>query len=211
MPYTAGRMTAPDDLPYRVLALLVPVLVLLVHLVVLYATLPYSQYLAIIALMAAYVLPPAGKETVIPIGIALGIPWWYMALSIAMIDVETGLFMGLNFSLAYRIPVIGRILSGVTEKMSHYLEARRWLAGLYFFGIVLMVMVPVFGSGGIRGSIAGKLLGMDNYLLFCAIVIGAFTGCFLIALGSATLIGFICSSGIVGPSGTIPFVCNGTV
>jgi hypothetical protein len=51
-----------------------------------------------------------------------------------------------------------------------------------------MVMVPVFGSGGIRGSIAGKLLGMGNYLVFLGILAGSLIGCFGIAVGSAAII-----------------------
>jgi hypothetical protein len=90
-------------IPYRAIALLIPVLVLSIHVVVMAATLPYNLFLTMIGLMVAYILPPAGKETVIPVGIALGIPWWYMALSIAMIDIETGLFMALNFDYRTRI------------------------------------------------------------------------------------------------------------
>ena len=106
--------TAFDRLPYRVVALLLPMLIVVVHITVMAATLPAPDFLAMAGLIVAYLLPPAGKETVIPLGIALGIPWWYMAISIAMIDIETGLFMALNFDLAYRLPFLGPILSDLT-------------------------------------------------------------------------------------------------
>jgi hypothetical protein len=175
-------------MPYRAIALLIPVCVLSLHVSVMAATLPHNLFLTMIGLMVAYILPPAGKETVIPVGIALGIPWYYMALSIAMIDVETGLFMALNFDLAFRVPYLGTILADLTQKTQRFIEDHRWIAGLYFFAIVLMVMVPVFGSGGIRGSIAGKLLGMGNYLVFLGILAGSLIGCFGIAVGSAAII-----------------------
>ncbi len=162
-------------------------------------TLPWPDFTAMLGLMAAYMLPPAGKETVIPIGIALGIPWWYMALSIVMIDVETGLFMALNFDLAYRIPYLGPLLSDLTEKTRSFIAARRWLAGLWVFAIILMVSVPFFGSGGIRGSIAGKLLGLSTLLTFLAILAGALIGCFAIAIGSDALIAHLCSTGVFPP------------
>jgi uncharacterized membrane protein len=195
--------------PYRAIALLIPVLVLSLHLAVMAATLPYTLFLTMIGLMVAYILPPAGKETVIPVGIALGIPWWYMALSIVMIDVETGLFMALNFDLAFRVPYLGTILTDLTQKTQRFIEDHRWISGLYFFAIVLMVMVPVFGSGGVRGSIAGKLLGMDTYLVLLAILAGALIGCFMIALGSAAVISQLCSNGLL-PADISAIVCTRT-
>jgi len=196
--------------PYRAVALLIPVCVLSLHVAVMAATLPYNLFLTMLGLIVAYILPPAGKETVIPVGIALGIPWWYMALSIAMIDIETGLFMALNFDLAFRIPYLGTILADLTQKTHRFIEDHRWISGLYFFAIVLMVMVPVFGSGGVRGSIAGKLLGMDTYLVLLAILAGALIGCFGIALGSAAILGYLCSNSLL-PADISAIVCNRTL
>lgn len=194
MDYNAG-MDRIRHLPYRAVALLIPVFVVIVHIGIMAATLPHGQFLPMIGLMVAYLLPPAGKETVIPIGIALGIPWWYMALSIALIDIETGLFMALNFDLAYRIPYLGPVLDGLTEKTQQVITYHRWITSLWFFAIILMVMVPVLGSGGIRGSIAGKLLGMDTLLVFLAILVGALIGCFGIALGSDVILTQLCVNG----------------
>jgi len=185
----------PDRIPYRALAVLIPVLVVIAHITVMAATLPQGLFYTMLGLMAAYLLPPAGKETVIPIGIALGIPWWYMALSIVMIDLETGLFMALNFDLAYRIPILGSILLDLTKKTGQFIADHHWLAGLWFFTIILMVMVPVFGSGGIRGSVAGKLLGLNTLLVFLAILAGSLIGCFGIALGSEALLSWLCTNG----------------
>jgi hypothetical protein len=172
------------------------------------ATLPPPDFTVMLGLMVAYLLPPAGKETVIPLGIALGIPWWYMALSIAMIDIETGLFMALNFDLAYRLPLLGPVLSDLTKKTQQVLDDHRWIASLWFFAIVLMVMVPVLGSGGVRGSVAGKLLGMNTLLVFLAILAGALIGCFGIALGSDAILAYLCSGGTL-PAGIGPQVCGG--
>ena len=204
-----GKVKAAiNRLPYRVVALLIPVLVVVLHIAMMAVTLSSPEFPVMIGLMVAYLLPPAGKETVIPLGIALGIPWWYMALSIAMIDVETGLFMALNFDIAYRIPVLGPRLSDLTKKTKQVLGDHRWIASLWFFAIVLMVMVPVLGSGGVRGSIAGKLIGLNTLLVFLAILAGALIGCFAIALGSDTIIVYLCSNGIL-PAGISQMVCGG--
>jgi uncharacterized membrane protein len=195
--------------PYRAIALLIPFFVLSIHLALMYASLSSNQFLTMAGLMVVYILPPAGKETVIPIGIAFGFLWWYMALSIAMIDIETGLFMALNFDLAYKIPFVGKILSGLTEKTKHFIESHRWFAGLYFFAIMLFVMVPGLGSGGFRGAIAGKLLSMDTYLVLLAILAGALIGCFIIALGSAAVISQLCSNSLL-PADISAIICNRT-
>jgi hypothetical protein len=96
-----------EGAPYRAVAILLPIAVLALHVLVMYAVLGLGQAAIVMGLMVAYILPPAGKETVIPLGIALGIPWWGMALAIAMVDIETGLFMALNVDLVYRIPLVG--------------------------------------------------------------------------------------------------------
>jgi len=112
--------------------------------------LPNTLFLTMLGLMVAYILPPAGKETVIPAGIALGIPWYWMALSIAMIDIETGLFMALNFDLAYKIPYLGPMLTGLTQKTERIIQDHRWIARLYFFSLCSLLWCPdsaVEGSG----------------------------------------------------------------
>ena len=203
-----GKVTAAfDRLPYRAAALLIPFLVVIIHIAVMAVTLPSTDFFTLLGLMVAYMLPPAGKETVIPLGIALGIPWWYMALSIAMIDIETGLFMALNFDLAYRLPLLGPVLSDLTKKTKQVLSDHHWIASLWFFAIVLMVMVPVLGSGGVRGSIAGKLLGMKTLLVFLAILAGALIGCFGIALGSDAILAYFCTNGTL-PAAIGPWVCG---
>jgi hypothetical protein len=170
-----------------ILKLTLPFVILAIHLLLLYFFLDQTAFLVTIGLMIAYVLPPAGKETVIPAGIALGIPWWLIAVSIMMIDIETALFMGWNFDLLLKIPLLGRILESFIRKTRVFIDEQPWLKKIYFAGIVVLVMVPVLGSGGIRGSIIGQLLGMQKTTVFLAIVIGAFVGCFGIALGALFL------------------------
>ncbi|MFA5267162.1 MAG: small multi-drug export protein [Methanoregula sp.] len=196
-----------QKLPYRAVALLVPALIAIAFVIILEVTLPQAMFLPMIGLITAYLLPPAGKEMVIPIGIALGIPWWYMALAIVTVDVIAGLFMALNFDIAYRIPFIGPLLADITKKTKQFLSDHRWFASLWFFAIVLMVMVPFFGSGGIRGSVAGKLLGLSTLLTFLAILAGSLIGCFGIAIGSGAAIAWLCTNGTLLP-GIASWVCG---
>jgi hypothetical protein len=171
----------------RTLKLTLPFALVATELTFLYFFLGPASFFIVVGLMVAYILPPAGKETVIPAGILLGIPWWLMALSIMMIDIETALFMGWNFDLALKIPVLCRMIESFIEKADQFIKDKPWLKKLYFTGIVVLVMMPVMGSGGIRGTIIGNLLGMAKIPLFLAIVTGAFIGCFGIALATVFL------------------------
>ena len=199
MAYT--EILKDNPLRLRTLKLTLPFAIAATQVAFLYFFLDYSSFLIIIGLMIAYILPPAGKETVIPAGIFLGIPWWLMALSIMMIDVETALFMGWNFDLALKIPVLGSMMESFIRKADEFIREQPWVKKIYFTGIVVLVMVPFMGSGGIRGSIIGNLLGMQKIPLFLAIVTGSFIGCFGIALAALFLQELFMQSILLGIAG----------
>jgi len=182
-----AKILQDHPLLVRIIKLTLPFVVVVTQILLLSFFLDQTSFLIVIGLMAAYVLPPAGKETVIPAGIVLGIPWWLIAVSIMMIDIETALFMGWNFEVGLKLPWLGRIMESFIEKAQESINEQPWLKKLYFTGIVVLVMVPVMGSGGIRGSIIGQLLGMQKKPVFLAVVTGAFIGCFGIALGALFL------------------------
>jgi hypothetical protein len=191
---------------WRVFALLFPVAVAVIFVVILFLSLSPELFLPMIGLIVAYLLPPAGKETVIPVGIALGIPWWYMALAIVAVDLIAALFMALNFDLLYRVPWLGPLLCDLTKKTRQILLSHRWLSSLWFFAIVFMVMVPILGSGGVRGSIAGRLLGLPTPLTLLAVAAGSLIGCFAIALGSDMALSWLCVNGTL-PAEIASVVC----
>ena len=157
-------------------------------------------------LLIAYFFPPFGKETVIPLGVGvlnkgLTVPLLNikvnpvsvnpisMALAVAFIDIIVALFLVWNYDLAKKIPLVGKFIIKVEEKGKNFEEKYGWVKPLRFFGIVLFVMVPFQGSGGLVGSIVGRLIGMKPWNTFFAISIGAVVGCLLIALfASAFLI-----------------------
>ena len=132
-------------------------------------------------LLSGYFFPPLGKESIIPAGIALGINPIVMGLSVAFIDVVVALFLVWNYDLAKKIPIIGKFIMKVEEKGESAEEKYGWIKPLRFIGIVLFVIVPFQGSGGLVGSIVGRLVGMKPWNTFYAISIGAIVGCLLIA------------------------------
>lgn len=158
-------------------------------------------------LLVAYFFPPFGKETVIPLGIGilekgLTIPILNlhvvpvsinpisMALSVAFIDIIIALFLVWNYDLAKKIPIIGKFMIKVEEKGKNVEEKYGWVKPFRFIGIILFVMIPFQGSGGLVGFIVGRLIGMKPWNTFFAISLGALIGCLLIAMFSKAFLIF---------------------
>ena len=67
-----------------------------------------------------------------------------------------------------------------------------------FIGIVLFVMVPFQGSGGLVGSIVGRLIGMKPWNIFMAITSGAIIGCVMIAYFADAILGVLVKNFMLG-------------
>lgn len=162
----------------------------------LFLILDYGTFSQVGGLMLAYFFPPLGKESVIPIGVSSGeitipiinqhivvnrIDPLLMALSIAFVDIVTAIFLLWNYDFAKLIPLVGPWMEKVENKGGKQFKDNTWLEGLAFFGLVLFVMFPFQGSGGVGTSIVGRVIGFDKYKVVLAISIGALTGCLLIA------------------------------
>jgi uncharacterized membrane protein len=149
-------------------------------------------------LLVAYFFPPFGKETIIPLAIGffdegvtvpllnisiepMSINPLTIALAVAFIDIVVAWFLVWNYDLAKKIPFVGKFMQKVEDIGRSSSDKYGWFKTLRFFGIVLFVMVPFQGSGGLVGSIVGRLFGMKPWNTFFAISIGAIIGCTLIA------------------------------
>lgn len=158
-------------------------------------------------LLVAYFFPPFGKETVIPLGVGilkkgLTVPFLNlnvepvsvnpisMALAVAYIDIIVALFLVWNYDLAKKIPFVGSFMVKVEDRGKNFEQKYRWVKPLRFIGIVFFVMIPFQGSGGLVGSIVGRLIGMKPRNTFFAITIGAVIGCLLIAAFAQTFLVF---------------------
>jgi len=141
-----------------------------------------STWMKLWPLITGYFFPPLGKESIIPTGVLIfGLNPLLMAFSIAFVDMVVALFLVWNYDLAKKIPLVGKFMIKVEEKGKNVEQKYRWVKPLRFIGIVLFVMIPFQGSGGLVGSIVGRLIGMKPWNTFLAITIGAVIGCLLIA------------------------------
>lgn len=165
------------------------------------------------ALVAAYFFPPFGKETIIPIGIYGGkipVPFsseiavitpinpLVMALSIAFVDIIVALFLMWNYDLAKKVPFVGPFMGKIESIGKKSSSKYAWIKPLRFIGIILFVMVPFQGSGGLVGSIVGRFIGMKPINTFLAITIGAVVGCSLIAFFSDAIFSVLVQDLLLG-------------
>jgi uncharacterized membrane protein len=171
-------------IPERVIRIILPFAIGLSYYLPLLAFMPYDRWLILGGLMLAYILPPAGKESVIPVGIAMGFPWWLMAFTIMLMDILSGLFMALNFDVALKIPGLGRWIRKFIANGEEFFARRPWLERFSFFGVVMFVMFPLQGSGGIGATLVGRMIGLSPARVLLAIAIGTTIGCTAIALGA---------------------------
>lgn len=176
---TTGALAINLCLPFAILG---------AYILMLWLILPYSLFLSLLTIMFVYFIPPAGKESVIPLGIALGIPWWIVGFSTALMDILSTLFMVLNFDLALKIPVIGtKWMKSFMDHGESFFMSHRWLEKLSAVGLAIFVMIPMQGTGGIATPIVGRMIGIPPLKVLTAVISGALAGCFLIAIGTEFL------------------------
>ena len=167
--------------PFLIAALFVYLLYLILD--------PYDAFWKVGGGMFAYLFPPAGKETVIPI-LVNGLrsnhltPLSIIILvgsTIAYVDVVTSYFLLWNLYILEKIPVLGDWMRKFRDFGAQTMKEKSWIKKVAFVGVALFVIVPFQGSGGIGASILGRVIGMNKYQAWLAIIVGSFSGCFLIA------------------------------
>jgi len=160
----------------NLLTVSVPLLLCGIFLAAVGLFLPAEQWFLLTGMMIAYIVPPLGRETIIPVSILLGIPWWLIAFTLAFLDFAGGLFMAWNFPLVLRVPYVGPRIRQFMTAGRAYLDRRPWLERLYFVGLIAFVSLPFDGSGSIIGSVLGRMLGMTKIEVLSCITIGGIIG-----------------------------------
>jgi uncharacterized membrane protein len=163
--------------------LLVPPLFVVIFFFLCFLSLPRNEIMILGGLMVAYFIPPSGKESIIPIGIGLGIPWWLMALTLTLLDVITALFMIMNFALILRVPRLGPWIEKTTATSREFMAERRWMSRWRIPGLALFVMLPLQGTGGFGATVLGLMAGLTPGEILLAVGIGASVESLAFALG----------------------------
>ena len=152
--------------------LCVPLLLVIIFFFLCFLILPGNEIMILGGLMVAYFIPPSGKESIIPIGIGLGIPWWLMALTLTLLDVITALFMIMNFALMLQVPRLGPWIEKTTATSREFMAERPWMNRWRIPGLALFVMLPLQGTGGVGATVLGLMAGLTPGEILLAVGIG---------------------------------------
>jgi uncharacterized membrane protein len=99
-----------------------------------------------------------------------------IAASIAFVDVITGFFLLWNYDLVKKVPKLGPWMERTEEANRKAIQASSWRQRFTLAGLSVYVMVPVHGSGGLVGTIIGRILGLNRWKVFGAVSFGAIIG-----------------------------------
>ena len=152
-----------------------------IFFVVMFVSMGQKEFLILSQLMLVYFIPPFGKGTVIPLGIAGGVDPWAIAICTAFVDIAVGVFLTWNFDLAKKIPFIGSGINRIQLKGTAMLKDLPWLERASFVGIVAFVMFPFQGSGAVGGTILGRAIGLSPNRNLSAVSIGAISGSLILS------------------------------
>lgn len=170
--------------------------------------LPQDRILVLGGLMVAYFIPPSGKESLIPIGIALGIPWWLMAMTLTLLDLITALFMIMNFALMQRVPRLGPWIATTTATGRRFMDQRPWMARWRMPGVAFFVMLPLQGTGGVGATVVGLMAGLTPGQILLAVGIGAAIESLAFALGSELIWRLILANLALGLTVACAVICG---
>lgn len=176
-----SRMNDHQRQIYRLLLFAIPFILGILLILTLRIIYDNQQFIQIVSLIFLYFIPPAGKESIIPAAIALGFSWQTVCFIFTYVDMALCLFMLWNFDFVCKIPILGRWIYFLVQNGSNYLSNHRWVERFCFIGLITFVFLPLQGSGSIGGSILGRILGMNPFQIFTAVLIGTLLQSYIIS------------------------------
>ncbi len=185
-------------IPSRIIRLLLPLVLLALYFLGSFTILPPDKTLILGSLMIAYYIPPSGKESIVPVGIILGIPWWLMAVTVVVQDVVTCLFMILNLDLVFHIPRLGSWTYRFLSRGREFLTRWPWLSRFGMWGLAFFVLLPFQGTGGTGAPLVGWMMGLSPRRILFAVGLGASVEALFFALGAEIVWTLIFSNYLLG-------------
>ena len=121
-----------------------------------------------------YLIPPLGKEVIIPMGISEGYPPLLMAFTVTFVDIWVAMIISWNYWYLEKIPKVGGLLKKTEDKGAALLAKSPAAGKGTWWAIVALGLIPFLGAGGFLGAIIGKFIGMKPIQIISAVATGAF-------------------------------------
>ena len=169
---------------------LVPITVAGLYILILYLIFPTILFYKIGGILFLYLVPPAGKESMVPAMVyvlsdSYGV--WCVILAsifISLVDVLVAWWVDWNWDLVKKIPLLGMYVIKLEKIGEKKWREHRILKKFVYAGLALFVAVPFQGSGGLTTMVIGRVLGLGEYKVILSIAIGALIGTLIIGFGA---------------------------
>lgn len=149
---------------HKFLLFITPFLTIAYYFIFISSILPAEASAKYSALVIAYFFPPAGKESIIPLMLSnqLGPPIspWIAGSTIVILDIISSAIIAYNWWFAELIiNHIGIIKRGYVwlHKRAEKFKKMKWIN----VGLLLFMIIPFQGTGGISTTIISRLLGLS--------------------------------------------------
>ena len=145
-----------------------------------------------IGILFISMLPIIELRGAIPIGAAIGLPW-YLNMSVSIVGNMLPVPFILLFSVkAFEFMKKHNIMVKFIEKIENRAKKRsEGLATGEFIGLMLFVAIPFPGTGAWTGALIAVLLQFDRKKSFAYILFGVLIAAALVTLGVYGIIGFL--------------------
>ncbi|HKZ63936.1 MAG TPA: small multi-drug export protein [Thermoplasmata archaeon] len=171
------------EILFRLGLFVLPFALAFVYVVSLLAVMSLEAWYVIFGGMATYLLAPVGTEIVIPVvfvglfGIGAQPLLFALAVtSVVLVDAFTALFFLWNWDLVERVPRLGGVVRRIEEKCHSIIEKRRWGERATYAALAAYVAMPFQMTGGLFGSVLGRIMGLDRTKVFLAVAAGSLAG-----------------------------------
>jgi uncharacterized membrane protein len=113
---------------------------------------------------------------------------WSLALMVWLIDLLVAFALASFLDSFERLPMLGRWLRRARRRAVEVLAEYPRLERMAFFGVAILVLLPIASTGAVTGSFAARLLGLSRLAGVLAIALGSAGTATIFAL-LATLLG----------------------
>jgi len=180
-----------------------------IFVILIYHLLTPAQQQWYAALSVAYFIPPAGKETVIFVGLSQGLPillwcstlwvfdilvclaimtnWWFFELIITHIPPFPFLGIRREKPHCFKKIISLKIWYEKLHQKTRQIEMKNY-GKLLLFVLAFFMFVPFQGTGAMSTTIIGTFLGLRKWITFFIVAVGSFLSILCMSLISIGLI-----------------------
>ncbi|MBC7080717.1 MAG: small multi-drug export protein [Thermoplasmatales archaeon] len=175
---------------YKILIFITPFLTIAFYFAFVFDYLPPETWAKYASLAVAYLFPPLGKESVIPLMLSSNVPVWIVGSTIVMMDIISSAIIAYNWWFAeliiYHIPYLDRGYEKLKKKSENFSKKK-----LITFALIIFMIIPFQGTGGISTTIISRLIGFKPKKTIAIVSVGSSITTSFIIMAYFGLLNFI--------------------